>query len=63
MNGTDQPNDSLGDTPKLPVWRRALLIGGTSAAAAGIAGLASGIGVGAAKCPPPPAASLRGSAS
>lgn len=55
MSKVDQPNDSpraTADTP--PLSRRCLLIGGASATAAGIAGLAAGIGIGAHEVPPAP---------
>jgi NAD(P)-dependent dehydrogenase (short-subunit alcohol dehydrogenase family) len=54
MSDTDQPNDSPRGTQNAPLSRRALLIGSASATAAGIAGLAAGIGVGAHEVPPAP---------
>jgi NAD(P)-dependent dehydrogenase (short-subunit alcohol dehydrogenase family) len=54
MSDTDPPNDAPRGTPNTPLSRRALLIGGASATAAGIAGLAGGIGVGAHEVPPAP---------
>jgi NAD(P)-dependent dehydrogenase (short-subunit alcohol dehydrogenase family) len=54
MSDTAQPDDSPRDTAQSPVSRRALLIGATTAAAAGVAGLATGIDVGAHEVPPAP---------
>ena len=53
-NSSQQPNDSPSGSPDTPLSRRTLLIGGASATAAAIAGLAAGIGVGAHEVPPAP---------
>jgi NAD(P)-dependent dehydrogenase (short-subunit alcohol dehydrogenase family) len=57
MNETDQPGESArasAHAPNAPISRRALLVGGAGVSAAGIAGLAAGIGVGAHEVPPAP---------
>lgn len=54
MSETSQPNDRMHNTPNPPLSRRALLIGGTSVAAAGVAGLGTGIAVGAHEVPAAP---------
>lgn len=53
-NSSQQPNDSPSGSPDTPLSRRTLLIGGASATATAIAGLAAGIGVGAHEVPPAP---------
>jgi NAD(P)-dependent dehydrogenase (short-subunit alcohol dehydrogenase family) len=54
MSETDRADDAMRGTPKTPLSRRTLLIGGTGAVAAGLAGLGAGIGVGAHEVPPAP---------
>jgi NAD(P)-dependent dehydrogenase (short-subunit alcohol dehydrogenase family) len=54
MSETDQSSDSPRSTTAAPLSRRDLLIGGASAAAAGVAGLVAGVGVGAHEVPPAP---------
>jgi NAD(P)-dependent dehydrogenase (short-subunit alcohol dehydrogenase family) len=57
MNETDQPEESARESanaPGRPISRRALLMGGASATAVGVAGLAAGIAVGAHEVPPAP---------
>ena len=50
----NQHNDLPPERASLPLSRRSLLIGGTSAAAAGVIGVAAGIGVGGHEVPPAP---------
>jgi len=63
MSETDQPRDmarASANVPNAPISRRALLVGGAGATAAGVAGLAAGIAVGAHEVPPaPPSVSSR----
>ena len=63
MSETDQPRDmarASANVPNAPISRRALLVGGAGATAAGVAGLAAGIAVGAHEVPPaPPSMSSR----
>ena len=54
MNESNSSSDQPPLTVHRPVSRRAWLVGGASATAAGIAGLAAGIGVGAHEVPPAP---------
>ena len=54
MNESDDLEDSPPSATSPAVSRRVLLIGGASAAATGIAGIAAGIGVGAREVPPAP---------
>jgi NAD(P)-dependent dehydrogenase (short-subunit alcohol dehydrogenase family) len=54
MSESDPTNETPLGTGNAPVSRRALLIGGVGATAAGVAGLAAGIGVGAHEVPPAP---------
>jgi NAD(P)-dependent dehydrogenase (short-subunit alcohol dehydrogenase family) len=54
MNGSNPSNDPAHGMPNRQVSRRAWLVGSASAAAAGIAGLTAGIGVGAREVPPSP---------
>jgi NAD(P)-dependent dehydrogenase (short-subunit alcohol dehydrogenase family) len=57
MNERDQPEESARDdanVPNPPISRRALLVGGAGATAAGIAGLVAGIAVGAHEVPAAP---------
>jgi NAD(P)-dependent dehydrogenase (short-subunit alcohol dehydrogenase family) len=55
MNDSNSFNGSASPVAHRQVSRRAWLVGGASTAAAGIAGLAAGIGVGAHEVPPAPA--------
>jgi NAD(P)-dependent dehydrogenase (short-subunit alcohol dehydrogenase family) len=63
MNETEQPGElthESANVPNVPISRRALLVGGAGVTAAGIAGLAAGIAVGAHEVPPvPPSVSSR----
>jgi NAD(P)-dependent dehydrogenase (short-subunit alcohol dehydrogenase family) len=54
MNESDDLKGSPRNATSPPVSRRVLLVGGASAAAASIAGMAAGIGVGAHEVPPAP---------
>jgi NAD(P)-dependent dehydrogenase (short-subunit alcohol dehydrogenase family) len=54
MSESDPTNELPQKSGNASVSRRSLLIGGAGAAAAGIAGLAAGIGVGAHEVPPAP---------
>ena len=54
MKESDDLRDALPNAKSAAVSRRALLVGGASAAATGIAGIAAGIGVGAREVPPAP---------
>jgi NAD(P)-dependent dehydrogenase (short-subunit alcohol dehydrogenase family) len=54
MSESGPTNESPQRTGNAPISRRSLLIGGAGATAAGIAGLAAGIGVGAHEVPPAP---------
>ena len=54
MSESNSTNDSARGTPIRQVSRRAWLVGGASAVTAGIAGLSTGIGVGAHEVPPAP---------
>jgi NAD(P)-dependent dehydrogenase (short-subunit alcohol dehydrogenase family) len=54
MSEFDPTNELPQKSGNAPVSRRSLLIGGAGATAAGIAGLAAGIGVGAHEVPPAP---------
>ena len=54
MNRSNPASESAESIPNRQVSRRAWLVGGASAAAAGIAGLTAGIGVGAHEVPPSP---------
>jgi len=57
MTESNFSNDSASPITPRQVSRRAWLVGGASTAAAGFAGLATGIGVGAHEVPPAPAVS------
>ena len=57
MSQSNPTNDSAHSIPDRQVSRRAWLVGGATAAAAGIAGLTAGIGVGAHEVPPSPGTS------
>ena len=54
MSESDDRKGSSRIAPTRPISRRAVLAGGASAAAAGIAGVAAGISVGAGEVPPAP---------
>jgi NAD(P)-dependent dehydrogenase (short-subunit alcohol dehydrogenase family) len=54
MNESEDLKDSLPNATSPAISRRVLLVGGASAAATGIAGIAAGIGVGAREVPPAP---------
>jgi NAD(P)-dependent dehydrogenase (short-subunit alcohol dehydrogenase family) len=54
MSPSDPTNESPQRAGNAPVSRRSLLIGGAGATAAGVVGLAAGIGVGAHEVPPAP---------
>jgi hypothetical protein len=54
MNESDDLKESLPNGTSPAISRRGLLVGGASAAATGLAGIAAGIGVGAREVPPAP---------
>lgn len=54
MNDSDDLKDSHPNATAPTVSRRVLMVGGASAAVAGIAGIAAGVGVGAREVPPAP---------